>query len=170
MEVKINKDIREFQESIFFGLSMRQCIFSILACGVALLLYFLLKPFFAHLIIPKESDNELFGIETLSWVCILGAVPFAVLGFVKYNGMTAEQFIMAWIRTNILLPSHLHFKSTTYYFELFKPLINRNLKRDFLKNKREYKPKKDKEKKDKKHKKDKKKKEEKIDEKFESNI
>ena len=123
MEVKINKDIREFQESIFFGLSMRQCIFSILACGVALLLYFLLKPFF--------------GIETLSWVCILGAVPFAVLGFVKYNGMTAEQFIMAWIRTNILLPSHLHFKSTTYYFELFKPLINRNLKRDFLKNKRE---------------------------------
>ena len=124
MEVKINKDIREFQESIFFGLSMRQCIFSILACGVALLLYFLLKPFF--------------GIETLSWVCILGAVPFAVLGFVKYNGMTAEQFIMAWIRTNILLPSHLHFKSTTYYFELFKPLINRNLKRDFLKNKREY--------------------------------
>ncbi|MBR3325252.1 MAG: PrgI family protein [Clostridia bacterium] len=156
MEVKINKDIREFQESIFFGLSMRQCIFSILACGVALLLYFLLKPFF--------------GIETLSWVCILGAVPFAVLGFVKYNGMTAEQFIMAWIRTNILLPSHLHFKSTTYYFELFKPLINRNLKRDFLKNKREYKPKKDKEKKDKKHKKDKKKKEEKIDEKFESNI
>ena len=156
MEVKINKDIREFQESIFFGLSMRQCIFSILACGVALLLYFLLKTFF--------------GIETLSWVCILGAVPFAVLGFVKYNGMTAEQFIMAWIRTNILLPSHLHFKSTTYYFELFKPLINRNLKRDFLKNKREYKPKKDKEKKDKKHKKDKKKKEEKIDEKFESNI
>ena len=156
MEVKINKDIREFQESIFFGLSMRQCIFSILACGVALLLYFLLKPFF--------------GIETLSWVCILGAVPFAVLGFVKYNGMTAEQFIMAWIRTNILLPSHLHFKSTTYYFELFKPLINRNLKRDFLKNKREYKPKKDKEKKDKKHKKDKKKKEGKIDEKFESNI
>ena len=156
MEVKINKDIREFHESIFFGLSMRQCIFSILACGVALLLYFLLKPFF--------------GIETLSWVCILGAVPFAVLGFVKYNGMTAEQFIMAWIRTNILLPSHLHFKSTTYYFELFKPLINRNLKRDFLKNKREYKPKKDKEKKDKKHKKDKKKKEGKIDEKFESNI
>lgn len=27
MEVKINKDIREFTESIFFGLSMRQFIF-----------------------------------------------------------------------------------------------------------------------------------------------
>ena len=31
MEVKINKDIREIQETIFFGLSMRQFIFSLLA-------------------------------------------------------------------------------------------------------------------------------------------
>ena len=37
MEVKINKDIREFQESIFFGLSMRQFIFSTLACVVAVI-------------------------------------------------------------------------------------------------------------------------------------
>ena len=29
MEVKINKDIREFSESIFFGLTMRQFIFSL---------------------------------------------------------------------------------------------------------------------------------------------
>jgi hypothetical protein len=28
------------------------------------------------------------GTETVSWVCILGAAPFAALGFVKYNGMT----------------------------------------------------------------------------------
>ena len=75
MEVKINKDIREFSESIFFGLSLRQFIFSLLACVVAVILYFTLKP---HL-----------GLETVSWVCILGAIPFAVLGFVKYNGMTA---------------------------------------------------------------------------------
>ena len=84
MEVKINKDIRDFSESIFFGLSLRQFIFSILACLVAVVLYFLLKPFF--------------GIETLSWVCILGAAPFAALGFIKYNGMTAEEFVIAFIK------------------------------------------------------------------------
>ena len=128
MEVKINKDIREFTESIFFGLSMRQFIFSILACGVALLLYFLLKPYF--------------GIETLSWMCILGAVPFAILGFLKFNGMNAEQYIMTWVKSNFLIPSHLLFKANNYYFETFKPLINSNLKRDFLKNRRENKTKK----------------------------
>ena len=43
MEVKINKDIREFSESIFFGLSLRQFIFSVLACIIAVILYFILK-------------------------------------------------------------------------------------------------------------------------------
>ena len=93
MEIKINKEIREYKESIFFGLSMRQFIFSLLACGVAVLLYFLLRNYM--------------GLETLSWVCILGAVPFAVLGFVKYNGMTAEKFIIAFIKSEILMPKVL---------------------------------------------------------------
>ena len=111
MEVKINREIREYTESIFFGLSMRQFFFSICACIVALLLYFLLKPYF--------------GIETLSWVCILGAVPFAVLGFVKYNGMTAEKFITAWIKSEILTPKKLTFKPTNLYYEDLKNIENR---------------------------------------------
>lgn len=128
MEVKINKDIREIQETIFFGLSMRQFIFSVLACIVAVILYFLLR---GH-----------FGIETLSWVCILGAVPFAILGFVKYNGMTAEQFIWSWLKSKFILPTHFYFKAENYYANEFKPTINKHLRRDFIKNKKEPKAKK----------------------------
>ena len=111
MEVKINREIRQYTESIFFGLSMRQFIFSIFACVVAVLLYFLLKPFF--------------GIETLSWVCILGACPFAVLGFVTYNGMTAEKFIIAWFRSEILTPKKLTFKATNIYYEANKEILEK---------------------------------------------
>ena len=111
MEVKINRDIRQYTESIFFGLSMRQFIFSIFACLVAVLLYFLLRPYF--------------GIETLSWVCILGACPFAVLGFVTYNGMTAEQFISAWFKSEILTPKRLTFKATNIYYETNKETIEK---------------------------------------------
>lgn len=132
MEVKINKDIRQYSESIFFGLSMRQFIFSILACLVAVGLYFILRPYF--------------GIETLSWMCILGATPFAILGFVKYNGMTAEQFLIAWFRSKFLMPSHFVFKSDNYYAMKYKPIIENNLKKDFIKNKKEHKDKKDKKK------------------------
>ena len=128
MEVKINKDIRQYSESIFFGLSMRQFIFSILACLVAVGLYFILRPYF--------------GIETLSWMCILGAAPFAILGFVKYNGMTAEQFLVAWFRSKFLMPSHFVFKSDNYYAMKYQNIIENNLKRDFIKNKKEPKTKK----------------------------
>ena len=35
MEVKINREIRNYTESMFFGLSLRQFIFSACACVVA---------------------------------------------------------------------------------------------------------------------------------------
>ena len=130
MEVKINKDIREFSESIFFVLSLRQFIFSLLACVVAVILYFTLKP---HL-----------GLETVSWLCILGAIPFAVLGFVKYNGMTAEQFIVAFIKSEFIIPKRLTFKSKNIYAEIFKPTINKKLKQGILKPQHKHKEKKSK--------------------------
>ncbi len=64
MEVKINKEIRNYTESMFFGLSMRQFLFSVLACGVAVGLFFLLR--------------GRFGTETVSWMCVSGG--FALCG------------------------------------------------------------------------------------------
>ena len=119
LEVKINKEIKDFTESIFFGLSMRQFIFSILACLVAVILYFIFKPFF--------------GIETLSWMCILGAIPFAVLGFVKYNNMTIEKIIVAWIKSEILMPKQLTFKAENIYAERLKPVYEK-LKKEGMKS------------------------------------
>ena len=106
MEVKINKEIRNYTESMFFGLSMRQFVFSVLAILVAVGLYFLLKPHF--------------GTETVSWMCILGAAPFAALGFITYHGMTAEQFLWAWLRSELLEPKELRFESLNLYYEALK--------------------------------------------------
>ena len=106
MEVKINKEIRNYTESMFFGLSMRQFIFSVLAVAVAVVLYFVLKP--------------IVGMETVSWVYILGAAPFAALGFITYHGMTAEKFLWAWIKSEILMPKRLTFRPTNLYYEALK--------------------------------------------------
>ncbi len=104
MEVKINREIRDYTEAVYFGLSLRQFIFSVLACGVAVGLYFLLRPFF--------------GIETLSWVCILGAAPFAAIGFFKYHGMTAEKVLFTYLRSEILMPKEIKFISKNIYDEI----------------------------------------------------
>ena len=106
MEVKINREIRNYTESMFFGLSMRQFVFSVLAILVAVGLYFLLKPHF--------------GTETVSWMCILGAAPFAALGFITYHGMTAEQFLWAWLRSELLEPKELRFEASNLYHEALK--------------------------------------------------
>ena len=116
MEVKINREIRNYTESMFFGLSLRQFIFSVLACGVAVGLYFLLRPYV--------------GTEPVSWNAFVFAAftAFAALGFVKYNGMTAEKAIYAWIKAEFLMPKKLVFHSTNVYYELMKPSIEQKQK------------------------------------------
>lgn len=106
MEVKINKEIREFKEQIYFGLSLRQFICSVLACAMSVFLYF--------------CFNELLGVEISSWICMLGAFPFVFIGFFHYNGMPAEKFILAWIRFNLLVPKRLMFRPYNFYDELMK--------------------------------------------------
>ena len=109
MEVKINREIRQYTESMFFGLSLRQFVFSLLAVGVAIVLYFLIKPYV--------------GTETVSWMCILGAAPFAAMGFITYHGMTAEQFLVAWLRSEMFEPREICFESNDYYYEALKDVI-----------------------------------------------
>ena len=113
--MKINKEIQSYSESMFFGLSMRQCGFSLAAMLVAVGLYFLLKPYV--------------GTETVSWMCILGAAPFAAMGFINYHGMTAEQVLWAWFKSEILCPKRLVFKSDSYYYEAMQPAIRAGIKR-----------------------------------------
>ncbi len=80
MEVKMNKEIRDYQESMFFGLNFRQCAFSVLAILAAVAIYFGTK--------GRLPD------DVQGWLCMLGAAPFAACGFFKYHGMTAEQFFV----------------------------------------------------------------------------
>ena len=106
MEVKINREIREYTESMYFGLSLRQFIFSVLACVVAIAAYFVSRP--------------LLGLEVASWLCVIVAFPFAVMGFVKYNGMPAEKFFIAWFKSEFLIPKRLTFRNSNVYYNLLE--------------------------------------------------
>ena len=101
MEIKINKEIRGYKETIFFGLSLRQFACAVLAVGVAVAVYFGLK--------------DLLGRETVSWLCIVGAAPVAAAGFFHYNGMTLEQFLWAFAKSELLLAGRRTWKAETYY-------------------------------------------------------
>ena len=93
MEVKINKEIRNYSEKVYFGLTLRQFIFSILSCIVAIIIYLSLK-------------NKL-GTEITSWICIICVTPLILLVFVTYNGMKLEELLVVIIRNKILTPKYL---------------------------------------------------------------
>lgn len=106
MEVRINKEVRNYQESLFFGLSLRQFLFALLAVVVAVSVYFVLRP--------------VLGNGEIGWVCVLAAFPFALGGFFQYNGMNLEQFLWAFLRSEFLAPKRLVFKSENIYTKLME--------------------------------------------------
>ena len=87
MEVKINKEIKNYKEAVFWGLTLRQTVFSVLACAAAVITYFLFSPYLS--------------ISVLSWVCVVSAIPFAAFGFIQYNEMPLETFLYVWFRYTI---------------------------------------------------------------------
>lgn len=101
MEIKINKEIRNYHETIFFGLSLRQFVCSAMAVGTAVALYFGLHDFLDR--------------ETVSWMCIVGAAPVAVAGFFQYNGMTLEKYLWAWLKSSFIMAGPRIWKSENYY-------------------------------------------------------
>ena len=99
---KINKEIRAYKETVYFGLTARQLICSLLAVGTAVGL---------HLRCVLDR-------ETLGWLCIVGAAPMAAAGFFHYNGLTLEQFLWAWCKTNFLLAGRRLWHSENYLYDL----------------------------------------------------
>lgn len=114
MEVRINKEVRNYQESVFFGLSLRQAVCALLAVTAAVIAYFTLK--------------GVVGVDAVGWICILGAAPFALCGFFTYNGMTAEQFLFALLRF-YLCP----FRLTDQPQNLYAQALDRSAVKEVLK-------------------------------------
>jgi hypothetical protein len=111
MEVKINREIRNYTESMFFGLSSDSSFFLYWLSALRWFCTFVLKPYV--------------GTETVSWMCILGAAPFRGNGLhVNYNGMTAEQFVWAWLRSEMIEPKQIKFEPVNIYYEALKDTID----------------------------------------------
>ena len=113
MEIRINKDIREYSEHMFFGLTMRQTAFAAAGIAVSVAVYFLAKP--------------VVGLEITTWICMICVVPFAAMGFVRINGLSAEKYAWAYIRTNFIVPGKLSCQPESIYYEMMAESIKERL-------------------------------------------
>jgi hypothetical protein len=106
LEVKVPKDILKYKESILLGLNLRQVVCSVLALLISVGIYFLTK--------------DMLGKETASWLCIVGASPFAVAGFFSYNSLTIEQFLGEIIRTCFIQNGKRFWQNENKLYEFWK--------------------------------------------------
>lgn len=106
MEIKINKEVRQHKETIFFGLSTRQFACAVLAVGAAMGIYLGGKP--------------ALGQETASWLCIVAAAPVSFTGFFHYNGLTFERFVVAFIKSEVLCSRPRLFRADNLYFNTLR--------------------------------------------------
>ncbi len=109
MEIRINKEIKDYHESLFFGLSMRQFVCSLAAVGAAVGIYFGL--------------SNVLDKETVSWLCIVCAAPLAAAGFFKYNGLNFEQFVVAYVYSEFLCSGVRTYQSENYLYDAYKEVI-----------------------------------------------
>lgn len=87
-EIELNKEVLDYKESIFFGLSLRQFICAGLAVMIAVIMWFMMR--------------EILAKEIRSWLCLIFACPFAAAGFFSFNGLTLEQFLWQILKSCLI--------------------------------------------------------------------
>ena len=97
IEIRIPKEIKNYREKLFFGLTLRQCI-----CAAAALL--ICVPMYIF-------GSKLFSQEVISWIVVIIAAPLMLVGFFHYNDMTFEKFAIEWFY------HHFSLQKRVYAFE-----------------------------------------------------
>ena len=87
-EIELNKEVLDYKESIFFGLSLRPFICASLAVMIAVIVWFMMR--------------EILAKEIRSWLCLILAYPFAAAGFFSFNGLTLEQFLWQMLKSCLI--------------------------------------------------------------------
>lgn len=124
IEIRIPKEIKNYREKLFFGLTLRQCI-----CAGAALLICVPLYIFGNRFLPQEA---------VSWAVVIIAAPLMLAGFFRYNDMNFEQFAVEYIA------HHFHPQKRIYEYEpIFMELRRQYLLDEYLLEiERNYKPKK----------------------------
>ena len=105
LQIKVPKEIREYEQIIMFGLTFRQLIWSGIGVVVGGLSFWGLK--------------NILGIDLASVIAVVITVPFGLMGFWRFNGMNATEILVNWFKINFLMKP-LKYKGSNDYETMFK--------------------------------------------------
>ena len=82
--IKMSKDIKKQKSKLFWGLTGRQMIFTVLAIFIAIVVNCILD--------LNDTVKAVLVIST--------SIPFLLCGWVQLNGLSFEKFAVIWLRNN----------------------------------------------------------------------
>lgn len=71
-----------------------------------------------------------------SWLCMLGAAPFATFGFIRFQGMYTEDIVKMAISSFMLSTRNLINVPFNLYCEILEPFINQSRKESIVHDKK----------------------------------
>lgn len=110
IEIPVNREIRSYKETIFYGFTMKQVIFGILglAAGAVVFLW-----------LPKDLN---LSIRTL--LGLAAGFPMIALGFLTFNNMTAAELIRVLYNFYLKNPRKYPSVPTNRYANVFNKVEN----------------------------------------------
>lgn len=110
IEIPVNREIRSYKETIFYGFTMKQVIFGILglAAGTVVFLW-----------LPKDLN---LSIRTL--LGLAAGFPMIALGFLTFNNMTAAELIRVLYNFYLKNPRKYPSVPTNRYANIFNKVEN----------------------------------------------
>jgi len=104
IEIRIPKEIREYQEKIFLGLSVRQVV------AVAAMGLINIPLFFAI--------NSFAGMQVAGFCIMPVAAIIGVFGFWRPSGMYFEEYAKMMITNNFILPANRRYETENFFQEV----------------------------------------------------
>jgi len=104
IEIRIPKEIREYQEKIFLGLTVRQVV-AVIAMGVVNIPLFF-------------AINAFAGMQVAGFAIMPVAAIIGVFGFWKPSGMYFEDYAKMMITNNFILPANRKYQTENFFGEV----------------------------------------------------
>lgn len=121
IEVRIPKEIRDYKEKFWMGLTVRQLVSCVILLVTALPIYLFGK--------------NLVGEEIASWLAILISIFLGAFGFYKHNGLYFEKYLVCVLKLYIY-PNKRKYEAETllnkalnYEYDLLDQELNGNKKK-----------------------------------------
>jgi hypothetical protein len=116
MQVKLNKDIGDYEESVFIGMTLRQAVLGIIGVVIIAGSYFMMG---------YDADSML-----ASWAAIGLGLPCFLFAFARPNKMRLEKFLVIWVKSQLLAyRKRKYIAENKYYTACFVTEKEKRMKR-----------------------------------------